>query len=202
MTRIITLLLFSLSINFATAQFAENNAIYSTGEFNAGNYLGLDMSLHYVYKEKYSFKIGYIGNLKKPRSQPADYSSGLTGVLLYGLANPYDQLENYQIGIGRIYKLNEKGTIRTNISFGLGFTTIREPHNWERTANSLVVENYTWDYHKYHTLSFIINPKIEFPFTRFYGLTVSPVLEINKDRIHLGIGVGQMLGLLRKRYTN
>lgn len=44
----------------------------------------------------------------------------------------------------------------------------------------------------------IVNPKIEFPFNRFYGLTISPMLQVNKDRIYVGIGIGQMIGFLRR----
>ena len=199
MKRILTLLIFSISSNIANAQFDENNAIYSTGELNLGNYLGVDINLNYVYKEEYSFKIGYSGNIRKPKSQPEDYTTGLTGILLLGLANPYDQLENYQIGIGKIYKINQSGTIRLNASIGLGNTIVREPENWERINNGFFAENYTWDYNKYNTVSLIINPKIELPFSRFYGLTVSPMLQINKDRTYFGIGIGQMIGLLRKK---
>ena len=65
--------------------------------------------------------------------------------------------------------------------------------------DTFLTENYTWNYKKYNTLSLIINPKIEFPFTRFYGLTISPMLQINKDRTYFGIGIGHMIGLLRKR---
>ena len=199
MKRILTLLIFSISSNIANAQFDENNAIYSTGELNLGNYIGVDINLNYVYKEEYSFKIGYSGNIRKPKSQPEDYTTGLTGILLLGLANPYDQLENYQIGIGKIYKINQSGTIRLNASIGLGNTIVREPENWERINNGFFAENYTWDYNKYNTVSLIINPKIELPFSRFYGLTVSPMLQINKDRTYFGIGIGQMIGLLRKK---
>ncbi|HSP84008.1 MAG TPA: hypothetical protein VLN72_09800, partial [Gillisia sp.] len=60
-------------------------------------------------------------------------------------------------------------------------------------------ENYSYEYHKYHTVSLIINPKIEFPITRIYGLTLSPMILINKDRTYMGIGVGHMIGLLRKK---
>ena len=199
MKRIITILIFSISIIQVNAQFDENNAIYSTGELNLGNYIGFDINLNYVYKEKYSFKLGYTGNIRQPKSQPEDYTSGLTGILLFGLANPYDQLENYQIGVGKIYKINQSGTIRLNASIGLGYTVIREPENWERIDNGFLAENYTWNYNKYNTVSLIINPKIEFPFSRFYGLTISPLLQINKDRTYIGIGIGQMIGLLRKR---
>lgn len=192
-------MVFSISINIANAQFDENNAIYFTGELNLGNYVGFDINLNYVHKEKHSFKIGYTGNIRKPKSQPEDYSSGLTGILLFGLADPYDQLENYQVGFGRIYKINRSGTIRANVSIGIGYTVIWEPGNWKRVNNGFLAENYTWNYRKYNTVSLIINPKIEFPFTRFYGLTISPMLQINKDSTYFGIGIGGMIGLLRKR---
>lgn len=190
--------LFFFSINFGHAQFYERNAIYSAGELNIGNYIGIDLSLNYVLAEKYSFKIGYTGSIRQPTSQPADYTSGMKGILFFGMANPYDQLANYQLGVGRIVNFNKKGTIRANLSVGLGYASIREPGNWERTDSGFLVENYNWDYSKYNTISLIINPKIEFPFTRFYGITVSPMLQLNKDRTYFGIGIGQMLGFLRR----
>lgn len=193
-------LVFLLFVNATiNAQFKENNALYTSGELNLGNYIGVDINLNYIYKENYSFKIGYTGNIRKPKSQPEDYSSGLTGVLLFGSANPYDQLENYQIGVGKIYKLNPSGTIRANLSLGIGCTIISEPENWVRINNGFLAENYTWNYKKYSTISVIINPKIEFPFSRLYGLTISPLIQLNKDRTYIGIGIGQMIGLLRKR---
>ena len=86
MKRIIKIFIFSISINIANAQFDENNAIYSTVELNLGNYIGFDINLNYVYKEKYSFKVGYTGNIRKPESQPENYTSGLTGLFFFGLA--------------------------------------------------------------------------------------------------------------------
>ncbi len=199
MKRILSIGLFLIGFNFGSSQFDEKNAIYSTIEFNLGNYVGFDIHMNYVYLEKYAFKIGYTGNIRKAKSQPEDYTSGLIGILLFGLANPSDQMENYQIGFGRIYKLNESGTIRINLSFGLGYTIITEPENWQPINSAFLTENYTWNYGKYNALGFIFNPKIEFPFSRFYGLTISPMLQISKDRTYVGIGIGQMIGLLRKR---
>lgn len=195
----VLLILFISSIHLANAQFAENNAIYSTVELNLGNYVGADLSLNYVYKETYSLKIGYTGNIRKPISQPSDFSSGFFGALFMGLINPYDQMENYQMAAGKIYKLNASGTIRVNLSLGIGYTIIREPENWEKTGGGFLGNNYSWDYDQYNTVSLIINPKVEFPFSRVYGLTISPMLQINKDRTYLGIGFGQMLGLLKKK---
>ncbi|MFW6247412.1 MAG: hypothetical protein ACOC22_04565 [bacterium] len=200
MKRIIITFLFICSISSIDAQFAENNAIYYSEELNFGNYFGLNADLNYVYKEKYSFKIGYNGNIRKPKSQPNDYSSGLAKAIIFGLENPYDQMENYQIAVGRISKLNKSRTIRVNCLVGIGYTIIREPGNWQKIDDrSLIAENYTWNYSRDNTISLIINPKIEFPFTWVYGLTVSPMLQVNKYRIYYGIGIGSMLGLLKKR---
>lgn len=199
MKHLVLLILWISSIHSSNAQFAENNAIYSTVELNLGNYVGVDLSLNYVYKETYSLKLGYTGNIRKPKSQPDDFSSGFFGALFLGLVNPYDQMENYQIAPGKIYKLNDSGTIRMNLSLGIGYTIIREPENWESNGGSFLGNNYSWDYNQYNTVSLIINPKVEFPFSMVYGLTISPMLQINKDRIYLGIGFGQMLGLLKKK---
>jgi hypothetical protein len=157
------------------------------------------MDLNYVYKEKYSLKVGYSGFIRKPQSQPADYGSGLLGLLSWGSSNPYDQIENYQITVGKIYPLNESGSTRVNLSVGLGYTTLREPENWQKVNDSFLAENYTWNYSKSNTVSLIINPKIEFPFSQVFGLTISPMLQLNKDRTYVGVGVGHIIGLLRKR---
>ena len=199
MTRIITILISLISFNIALAQSEENKAYYLTGELNLGNYIGIDVNLNYVFNEQYSFKVGYTGNIREPRSQPADYTMGLTEILLFGFGDPYDHLENYQLGFGKIYKLNDSGTIRANISLGVGYTTIKEPGNWVRIDDQFLTANYSWSYHKYNTISLIINPKIEFPVTRFFGLTASPMLQVNKGSTYIGIGFGTMIGLLRNK---
>jgi len=203
MRQIFFIFILVFSFNHVNAQFSEDNAIYHTSEITVGNYLGIDIHANYVLKEKYSFKIGYSGFIRRPKAAPENYTSGLIGILTYGLANPYDQMETFQILAGKIYPLNKKGTIRVNISLGLGYTIIREPSNWQPLSGSLyIVPNYTYDYQKYNTISLIINPKIEFPITRFYGLTISPMIQVNKDRTYIGIGIGQMIGLLRKKTNN
>jgi len=193
------ILIFSFSFNEVNAQFSEDNAIYQTSEITIGNYLGLGVHANYVWKEKYSFKIGYSGFIRRPKSAPENYSPGFVGILTFGLANPYDQMQTFQILAGKIYPFNKKGTIRANISLGLGFTIIKEPTNWQPLEGNILYHNYSYEYHKYNTVSLIINPKIEFPFTRFYGLSISPMIQINKDRTYIGIGIGQMIGLLRKK---
>ena len=197
MKRFLFILLFFTGLNVVNGQFDQNHAIYITPDLSLGNYIGLDANLNYVYKEKYSFKIGYSGLFRITNSRPDDLSVGLEVLISLGLLSPYDIMETFQVGIGRVYILNNAGTIRVNMSIGVGYTTITEPYNWIPTLGMLTT-NYNWEYKSHNTVSLIINPKIEFPFTRFYGLSASPMLMVNKSRIYVGFGIGQMIGLLKK----
>lgn len=180
------------------AQTPERNQTYFTAAITAGNYYGIDIHANYLLNGKYAFKAGYSGHLRAPEAAPYDYSTGLIGAMSFGFNIPYDKLGNYHVMAGRIFNFNKKGSIRVNLSFGVGLVSIKEPTNWERAERGLIFKNYTYDYNKYHTIGFIVNPKIEFPFTRYYGLTISPMIQVNKDRRYIGIGIGQMLGALRK----
>lgn len=197
MNRYSAIFLLFFAINEINAQSPVDN-LYYTGEITAGNYLGIDIDVNYLLREKYSFKLGYSGHLREPRSAPYDYSSGFFQTISFGLKSPYDQLGNYHIMAGKLYPLNKKGSVRLNLSLGLGLAVVKEPTNWQQSERGLLYKNYSFDYNKYYTLGLVINPKFEFPFTTFYGLTISPMVQINKDRTYVGIGIGQMVGSLRK----
>jgi hypothetical protein len=108
-------------------------------------------------------------------------------------------MENYQFCFGKIVKFKENGKTRLNLSLGVGFTTIKETGNFQFIQDAGRSENYTWDYYSHNTVSFIVNPKIEFPFARYYGFTISPLLQINKDNVLFVLGIGQVIGLQRKK---
>ena len=187
------------SVNITTAQLAKNDAIYAASELNLGKYYGMDLNLNYVLNEKYSFKLGYTGYLRKPKTLPEDFSTGVIGILVWGLNHPMDKFENYGASVGRIYKINLCGTIRVNLSLGVGYSILTEPDNWEKINNNAISlqENYSYDNIKHKAVSLIVNPKIEFPITRFFGFTISPMLQINKERTYFGIGIGSMIGILK-----
>src|SRR5690606_21897220 len=133
------------------------------------------------------------------RSTPDDFSAGMIRAMAFGLANPWDRFRTLQLGMGRIIPLNRSGTLRINFSLGLGYSTIKEPRNWQQGGNALITGNYTWDRHAYRALSLVINPSLEFPFSRSYGLSLTPMLQLSKDRTYLGVGIGHMIGPIRNR---
>lgn len=199
MKNAIILILITICMQNASGQVIKNKQLYLGTDFNLGNYKGFDIHLNYVLPNRYTLKMGYTGNLRKPLSQPDDYQSGLIDVFLLGLSRPFDQMETYQLGFGKILPFNHQKNIRAHLSVGIGYTIIKEPHNWQRDGGGWGSGNYTWDYNKYRSFSFVINPRIEFPFTRIYGLSISPMVQICKNRTYYGIGIGQMIGKLKEK---
>ena len=209
MRQVILLLMLFLCISIANAQSQKKkHTFYATGELNLGNYFGGDLNLNYVLKEKYTFKIGYTGNVRTATSIPEDYDDGFFLLMPFwssfstlDCSTPKEHIGNYRFDVGRIYKLNPSGTIRINAALGLGYTTVTEPV-WKKKKQKCFLffcdgPNYSWNYKEKRTISLIINPKIEFAFTRIFGFTISPMVQINKYRTYFGIGIGTMLGVLR-----
>jgi len=156
-----------LSIQFMNAQSKESNKFYASTELNIGNYLGWELNVNFVTKKQNTVKIGFLNLLRGSDDVDDDE--------LF----PYDLCQSFQICFGKIYELNPKETVRANISVGLGSTLVLDESNAGRSV------------------SLIINPKIEFPFTRFFGLTFSPMLQLNKHSSYYGIGIGCVIGVLR-----
>lgn len=195
MKRIVVIFICLISFNFANAQLYPKNNIYLNIAFNFGNYNGYDLSLNYVQNENISYQIGHNRHFRKPISQPENYSTGLVNLLFFDLGGAHDQIVNYQFCIGKIIKLKNNGKIRANLSVGLAYTIIAEPVNWQSIDDGIIGPNYTWDYKEDYTASIIINPKIEFLIGDYKGMTISPMLILNKERIFIGIGFGAMIGV-------
>ncbi|MBK8627435.1 MAG: hypothetical protein IPN86_18270 [Saprospiraceae bacterium] len=198
MKQIITIILFSISFISAYAQKddSHNYRTYLSTDINLGNYLGLDLNLNVVYKEKFSIKMGYTGNSRKALSTPDDFIKGFNNFFY-----PKDKLRDFHFGLGKIYSLNKTGA-RLNATISIGTAIIIEPKSWKKLDpvgwpfifNDLGASNYDYLNKKYYEWSITLNPKIEFPFRRFYGITISPMVQISKTRTYYGLGIGQMIG--------
>jgi hypothetical protein len=197
MRRALIILLLVSGTAAVSAQFEEKNAIYFGNEFNMGGYTGVDISLNYVYDARLAFRIGLSANTRIARTIPSDYSPGVVGILTLGANTPRDNFHSVHLTFGYILKLSESGTARLNLSLGMGYAMTKVPVNWQKN-DGFLSENYTWDYENDNSLSFVLNPKFEFPFSRYYGLSISPMLEIHKGGAFFVVGIGHIFGLLRK----
>ncbi len=192
-------ILILVSTNSAWAQDVEKHLYYGSSEFNFGNYLGVSADLNYILDEKYTFKLGVVGNVRKPVNQPADFSIGIFGILSLGLIQPLERMGSVNVAVGRLYYLNSKKSIRVNAAVGIGYTEIRSIENWQKDLNPSYVQNYTYDKVDKSTVSLIINPKVEFPLGRVFGFTASPTAIINKESNYYGVGIGYMIGRIRSK---
>jgi len=199
MKRLAPLLLLVVLLNVAKAQSVRENLFYVTPELNLGNYIGIGVDLNYLIKEEYSVKAGYTINRRKPVTQPKDFTHGdIPSLSLLSSNDPRQYFDNFQVEFGKIYYLDKKRRIRTNFAVGIGYTRMSEPINWLRNGN-LVTSSFSWDVKKTNGFSIILNPKIEFPLSRYYGFTFSLMLIANKEMAYFGIGVGQMIGKLKSK---
>lgn len=188
-----------VSTNAASAQDVEKHLYYLSSEVNLGNYIGFSADVNYLLDEKYTFKLGVVGNFRKPTNQPDDFSIGLFGVLSLGLLQPLENMGSVNAAVGKMYYLNPKKSIRVNAAVGIGYTEIRLIENWQKQMNPSYGQNYTFDQVTNSTVSLIINPKVEFPLGRVFGFTLSPTAIINKEASYYGVGVGYMLGRIRSK---
>jgi hypothetical protein len=203
MKKIIFFLILQVILINVYAQFSEKNALYVSGEFARGSYAGINLGINYVYNQNYSLRVGRTRLVREAHSKPADFFPGAISVFSLGLGrHSFDRLDTYHILVGKIVKLHKSGLIRLNMAGGIGYTKITEPTNWKPAIELpfllyILGANYTFDVHESSTASFIVHPTIEFPLTRYIGLTLNPMWHINSDRPFKGVGVGIMTGLLR-----
>ncbi len=192
--------LFVVFISIATmahAQFTEHHFMYVSGALTGGNYFGGSLMINYVYNDQYSFQIRSSHFIRSSKSKPSDYISGVFSLLSLETL-PYDQVTSYGFLVGKVKNLNEKGTIRFNLRGGVSYSFFKEPFNWQKVGNGFLSPNYTFDYRTQKVVSLDINPEIEFPITRFFGLSTSPFVELNTKTIVWGIEIKTLWGILRK----
>lgn len=199
MAKTITIfILFQLS-GILYAQSTDPVVIYGTGGVYLGNYIGGTFDLDWIFRHNYTVSMGVVGAYKDASTTPTDYSPGLESFLSLGLSKPKDLIVSSQVKVGRILPINPSGTIRAHLSAGFGYGVIREPTNWQAIPEASLVENYTWEYHNDPVMSLVINPKLEFPFTRYFGYSLTGMALINGRRSFYGIGVEAMVGVLRSK---
>ncbi len=196
--KFLVLINMSLITYMAEAQFAEKNWLYLSLGGVLGSHLGASVSADYVYNSKYSFEIGREQYIRSSQNKPEDYSSGLAGLLLLNLFEPYEQSDIFHFQAGRVFTLNKSKSIRINLMGGLAFTRIKDAFDFSPVDSAFLTENYTYEFRKYNTISLVIAPRIEFA-TLLYGISLSPKFIYNKDVVYFGLSFNHMIGVLRPK---
>ena len=194
MDRFLTLLLILFSIN-SHSQLFETNFLYANAGISAGNYIGLNGGLNYIMNEKFSLQLNYAFRTIESEELPGDY----IGEGISGSSTLKDDYHSISILGGYVVKLNSSGTIRLNLQGGVGYLRAKNAVNFRPSSPGIFGSNYTYDEESNNSVEVVINPKVEFPFTRFYGLSISPIISINNRKTFFGVSLDNIAGILRNK---
>lgn len=181
----------------ATAQESATHHFYGGMDAQVGNYVGVDMHINYVYNQHTSFQLGYAFLVRESEHKPADFAHGLEALVTWGVNEPFDEWHQIYATVGRIYPLNQKGSIRLNAQVGLSVSIRQEPVNFVYTNQGGVGPNYSWDEKSSTGVGLRVSPKIEFPFSRYYGLSLTPTFHWTQGHTYVGVGIGHIFGKIR-----
>ncbi|NIJ43596.1 hypothetical protein FHR24_000035 [Wenyingzhuangia heitensis] len=190
-----TLLLLLLVVIRGYAQEEKSkpiNAFYAAGSLEVGNHLGFDVSVNYIYKNKYSFSLGRLGMLYGSDNYPSD-KDDTDGLGFEGI----DDAGHIYFSIGRIIEIKNSDKFRFNLSMGLARTSGYREYNYTRGEKTNNGYYYNSEFEDYHIYSVILNPKFEFVKFSASGLYISPKVILNKKKSFYGVGLGLMLGRVR-----
>lgn len=194
--RLLVLLL--ITLGKVTAQHKINPPIYFSQFAHFGNQLSGGYSLSYQH-EGNIYRLGLLMMLDYPETRPLDFNSGALGTLLFGLEDPWDRSENIYLSFGHVLPLTKDGKVRFVANGGLAYSIMYKVYEWEKVENPVYGPNYRWKNKRYVTLGVLLNPRLEWHFSRFFGLAFTPIVFFNKDSYFAGAGIGFDLGWLRRK---
>ncbi|RKD92817.1 hypothetical protein [Mangrovibacterium diazotrophicum] len=195
------LLIFMFVCIRLSAQEITPHSYYISIDGMLGNFIGHEFQFNYVLSEKYTFRFGHAFQDRKAASIPADFSGGLAGGLTFGLTNPRDEIQSYQLLVGRIFMIEDQHKARLNLSAGIARSHLKEYTNWKGENNGILSLgwNYSADLVSSEKWSFVFNPRLEIVATRYLGVSLSTFLQYNSSGTTWGFGAGLLLGKLRNK---
>lgn len=201
MKKLIILYLLLLGYGGLGAQSKNKISFYNSGEINFGNYVGGNLNANILFNKSLALQIGFSGNRRKSPAQPYNYKidESWDVLNLSRFKNKHDYFGGFHVLMGKIFWLNETNSSRLNLLGGLGFTKIIEYSNWvlQPDGSGSGGSNYTYDIIKYNKVSVVFNPRIEFTGKKFFGTSISLLLQANPKRALMGIQFGVMIGDLK-----
>lgn len=194
-TLIYFILFFFLSLQ-VKGQFSENHNIYTQSGFSLGTHLGIHGSIDYIYKNTYSLSVGARLYGQKSKQRPSDFKGGFASAISLGLADGNDLYTDVYVLVGRVLPINIPER-RLNLRAGLSFTDVTKAINFQPIEKSILGGNYSFDNHRFSTVSLVLNPTLEYTFSQVLGISVYGLCIVNKETVNVAVGCGMIYGFLR-----
>ncbi|NME70857.1 hypothetical protein [Flammeovirga aprica] len=192
-------LAFTLTSLASFGQFLKDDALYISPSIGGGDYFYFGVSLDYIINEKYSIGISGLSGMRNAKSTPEDYDMGvINGIFTFGTNRPMDYTNIFQFLVGRTFILSKDKDVRANLMLGLSISEKQSPSNWVWVNQGAFLENYLYEQESYWSAGLILKPKLEIPFSRFFGISFSPFLVLSQE-VNYGCTLDFNLGKVRNR---
>jgi hypothetical protein len=157
-----------------------------------GSTLGIGWNM--IYSNHWGGSISYGNYNKKAKELPDDYQAGYP----IGNENPVDELYSLSIRILREFPLSAK-LIRFGVECGPSLILYIRAHFLYDIHGGGNYSNYGITYSYQYSAGLSLRAKAEFPLTRFLGLELAAISNINKYQSYVGVDLNLTLGYVRDR---
>ncbi len=186
---------------YAQLQKPLGDRLYLQETIGVGTHLNAGLSIHFISEKGYSVAVQGVYETKEAHTLPKDYKAGSFGEIF---GPPSTTLITGGILLGRVRDTKSK-LIRFDLRAGINYGYITRPvkfRPYKSTTPSygflkFSSPNYDYDMEKKWFVGIVINPTIDFTFTRFIGLSLGLRANINPQEIPLTVEVGFLIGNLR-----
>jgi hypothetical protein len=178
-----------------------------------GNQACLKNATSVMFDNKFIITLGYYYTSRQSPYLPSDYNTG-TGLFEISDVLPQQTTSMYGLMVGKVFAAPNRKT-RVILRGGFCFGVASTPQNFRRTPtvadpyavftsgfSTLLFGNgasYTYDVVDEHTSGLIINPTVEFPLSRFFGLSTGLFANLNSVSSTFGLDVNIIFGKCRSR---
>ncbi len=174
--------------------------LYLKETIGSGTHFNAGFSIHFISKDGYSVAVQGVYETKEAHTLPKDYKGGTFGGIF---GPPSTTLITGGVLLGRVRDTKSK-LIRFDLRAGINYGYITRPVKFRPPEPSpsygfklFSSPNYDYDMEKKWFVGIVINPTIDFTFTRYIGLSLGLRANINPQEIPLTVEVGFLIGNLR-----
>ncbi|NMM50331.1 hypothetical protein [Marinigracilibium pacificum] len=175
----------------AFGQYAKKPSFYIDLGLDHGNYAGASFTLNFITKNNLVFSGFYAFYQRYPNWLDKSSINALTPYIV-----PKEKNHNIGVSFGKGFYLNDIETIRFSVNGGVGFTKLYDPIYKENIS----IDNA--EFSESFSPALYLNPRLEFPFSRYFGLGVGCRMTATKDRYYFGISTSLLVGSLREKKIN
>lgn len=178
--------------------------VYANIETIERGHEGYAIQLQYVSPKRYAFVLG-MSEYARNATQPMDYTPQLNFTFgagdfdIFGFnLRPIDYFRHVYLLGGKTLSLSKRGAFRIQAISGLSLGIFRDVVNWTPIESKGIFNtNYAYEHAYRFRPSLMLQPKFEWAFHKYIGISVSPLAIINTHRNFYGFRVGAMVGQLR-----